>query len=147
MNNANNNSAKPMSFSAPRMAIENPQAKRIGRRTFGGTIWRRPIRCVGVERSSRFAAKYEAKKKTNRILAISTGWKEIDPTETRRPPTPRAKRIGRRTFGGTIWRRPIRCVGVERSSRFAAKYEAKKKTNRILAISTGWKEIDPTETQ
>ena len=41
----------------------------------------------------------------------------------------------------------MRCVGVERSSRLAAKYDAKKKASRILAISTGWNESGPTLTQ
>ena len=41
----------------------------------------------------------------------------------------------------------MRCVGVDNSSRLAAKYDAKKKTSRILAISTGWNEIGPSFTQ
>ena len=65
--------ANPMSFSPPRIANANPHAAIIGKSALGGTI-RRPINlCVGVERSSRFEAKYEAKKKAKSNLAISTG--------------------------------------------------------------------------
>ena len=65
--------------------MENPQAKRIGNERPGAARSARgPTRCVGVESSSRLAAKYEAKKKASRILAISTGWKEIGPTSTQR---------------------------------------------------------------
>jgi len=56
----------------------------MGSRVLGGTTSRRPTRWVGVDSRSRFAAKYDAKKKASSILAISTGWNEIGPTTTHR---------------------------------------------------------------
>ena len=76
--------AKPRSFSAPSTTTEIPHAAKMGTRTLGGTTFRRPSRWVGVESSSRLAAKYEAKKKTRRILANSTGSKENEPTSIHR---------------------------------------------------------------
>jgi hypothetical protein len=61
------------------ITMEAPQAKRIGTSTLGGTNVRPPRRWVGVERSSRFAARYDAKKKIKRIFANSTGSKENRP--------------------------------------------------------------------
>ena len=76
--------AKPTSFSAPSTAMANPQAKTIGNTFWGGTMSRCPTRSVGVDSSSRLAAKYDAKKNASRILASSTGWKDRRPTWTQR---------------------------------------------------------------
>ena len=46
-----------MSFSAPMMAIEKTQASRIGISGRGSRYRRLPIRAVGIERISLFAAK------------------------------------------------------------------------------------------
>ena len=66
--------AKPMSFSAPRITMENPQARMIGSSGRGSRTSRLPKRADGMLRSSFLSARYEAKKMASRILATSTGW-------------------------------------------------------------------------
>ena len=63
-----------MSFSFAMTSIAKPKATRIGMSGRGSTTRRLPSRAVGIDRSSFFSAKYEAKKMQRKTLAISIGW-------------------------------------------------------------------------
>ncbi len=72
----------PMSCSRLMTPMANPHANRIGTRGRGSITRRFPSRAVGMVSSSRFSAKYEAKKMQSTILASSTGWNENAPACT-----------------------------------------------------------------
>ena len=74
-----------------------PQATRMGRSGRGSRKRRLPIRAVGMDSISLFAAKYEAKKMQRRILENSTGWNERPPKWTHS----RAPWIGVKNSGAT----------------------------------------------
>ena len=83
MNRVKISMAKPMSSSTPITSHGEAPGHQDGDERAGVEDQAVADRAVGMESSSFFSAKYEAKKMQSRILAISIGWNwtapEVDP--------------------------------------------------------------------